>query len=447
MRARELIDEDLLVRYRELSEVRKKQSKKGAKGFLIFFLICIAIGAILGFSFAILDDIYEFTFTKDKDKFSLYFCLGLIWYFIAYFLNIIIHEAGHLVFGLLSGYRFLSYRILSLTLMKKDGKLVWKHQKTPGIAGQCLMLPPKWEEGKKYPVALYNLGGGLLNLIFCILPIPLFFCGNTMLSWGVGIFLFCGFVVGVTNLIPMTVGIPNDGKNYSYCKKSPQNVYAFYLQLELNARLSCGAHYSDFTEETFRLPDGAKLDNTLTLYVVLKRYDWLLSQSRFEEASEQLDAISEQLMKMPSGVINSVYLERLFLLLRQREEKREEMTEDGILSEKERRFLAEAASYYSVVGPILRVNKSVIDCIRIKITYLCCTSEWERELIDLLSDSKKGKLPAKPIKRKVPSVEECYINAEKIVKRHPVIGEAEYQMKLICQVMKKNEDRKRGENE
>ena len=35
----------------------------------------------------------------------------------AILLHVIIHEAGHLVFGLLSGYRFVSFRIFSLTLV------------------------------------------------------------------------------------------------------------------------------------------------------------------------------------------------------------------------------------------------------------------------------------------------------------------------------------------
>ncbi len=39
------------------------------------------------------------------------------------FLQIIIHEAGHLVCGLASGYRFVSFRILSFTLIREDGKL------------------------------------------------------------------------------------------------------------------------------------------------------------------------------------------------------------------------------------------------------------------------------------------------------------------------------------
>jgi hypothetical protein len=37
--------------------------------------------------------------------------LGLLFFFASFFVQIILHEAGHLVFGGLSGYRFVSFRI------------------------------------------------------------------------------------------------------------------------------------------------------------------------------------------------------------------------------------------------------------------------------------------------------------------------------------------------
>ena len=38
--------------------------------------------------------------------------------FLAHFFSIALHEGGHCLFGLLSGYRFLSFRIGSLILLK-----------------------------------------------------------------------------------------------------------------------------------------------------------------------------------------------------------------------------------------------------------------------------------------------------------------------------------------
>ncbi|MEE1297463.1 MAG: hypothetical protein UHE62_01880, partial [Muribaculaceae bacterium] len=38
--------------------------------------------------------------------------------FVGGFLQIVIHEAGHLVAGLLSGYKFISFRIFNYTILK-----------------------------------------------------------------------------------------------------------------------------------------------------------------------------------------------------------------------------------------------------------------------------------------------------------------------------------------
>ena len=82
---------------------------------------------------------------------------------LALYLQTAVHEAGHLVCGLLSGYRFCSYRLGSLMLLREEGRLRLRRLKIAGTAGQCLMAPPPWSE--ELPVILYNLGGCLFNLL------------------------------------------------------------------------------------------------------------------------------------------------------------------------------------------------------------------------------------------------------------------------------------------
>ena len=88
--------------------------------------------------------------------------------FISFFLHIILHEGGHLVCGLLSGYRFVSYRAGSIIWVKQGKQIVRKKFSIPGTGGQCLLDPPEPEEDGSFPSLLYNLGGGLSNLLFCL---------------------------------------------------------------------------------------------------------------------------------------------------------------------------------------------------------------------------------------------------------------------------------------
>ena len=79
-------------------------------------------------------------------------------------LQFIIHEAGHLVFGLLSGYRFASFRIGNLMLIRQNGRIRLRRLSLPGTGGQCLLIPPDLKNGR-LPVVCYLMGNAILNLV------------------------------------------------------------------------------------------------------------------------------------------------------------------------------------------------------------------------------------------------------------------------------------------
>ncbi len=95
--------------------------------------------------------------------------------YLAMFLQMFIHEGGHLVFGLLTGYRFSSFRIASLMLLKENGSYHWKKLSLAGTGGQCLMCPHDLVDGKiRYVV--YNFSGVFFTLISAVLPVIPDFC-------------------------------------------------------------------------------------------------------------------------------------------------------------------------------------------------------------------------------------------------------------------------------
>ena len=94
--------------------------------------------------------------------------------YVAIFAQIIIHEAGHLIFGLVSGYQFSSFRIFSFMWVKENGRIRLRRLSVAGTGGQCLMAPPDMVDGK-IPLVLYNLGGSLMNFISAIVCLGLYF--------------------------------------------------------------------------------------------------------------------------------------------------------------------------------------------------------------------------------------------------------------------------------
>jgi len=90
-------------------------------------------------------------------KLGLAICFSFLSMAIAVVLNIMLHEAGHLVFGLLTDYKFVSYRAFSFTLIKDvQGKFKWKKYSISGTLGQCLMEPPRDFKSDNLPYFWYN---------------------------------------------------------------------------------------------------------------------------------------------------------------------------------------------------------------------------------------------------------------------------------------------------
>ena len=72
----------------------------------------------------------------------------------------ILHEGGHLLFGALTGYRFISFRIFQFMWVMEKGKLRFRRMHLAGTAGQCLMGPPDLKNGTiPFPSACTTMAG------------------------------------------------------------------------------------------------------------------------------------------------------------------------------------------------------------------------------------------------------------------------------------------------
>ncbi len=180
------------------------------------------------------------------------------------FFHTIVHEAGHLIFGLLSGYKFSSFRVFSFMFLLENGKIRIRKLSLAGTAGQCLMIPPDGDEGK-IPFVLYNLGGSFMNFIVSSVTLVLFFVfNNAYVSIVMLVFSIFGFFLGITNILPLRIGkIDNDGYNaYSMCK-NPDSVKAFFFQMKVNELVSKGYRLKDMPDEWFALPSDEEMQNNM----------------------------------------------------------------------------------------------------------------------------------------------------------------------------------------
>ena len=113
------------------------------------FLRSIVIGMLIGFGL-VLAGFAVFSDRPISELMNAIVSVDMVVTMIASFMAVIlalvlqtlIHEAGHLVFGLLTCYRFVSFRIFNLTIINKAGKFAFRRFSVLGTAGQCLMSPP-----------------------------------------------------------------------------------------------------------------------------------------------------------------------------------------------------------------------------------------------------------------------------------------------------------------
>lgn len=263
---------------------------------ILFFLISVALGAVCGFLIAAFAA--QAAGSTPGPGFLL---LLFILFYLIFFLHIILHEAGHMVFGLLTGYHFCSFRIGSLMLIKKEGHFRLRRHSVAGTSGQCLMAPPG-SPTENYPVILYNLGGSLMNFISALLAFFLYliYPKNTLLSILLLLFILIGVGSALLNGIPLRLSsVNNDGCNTLELMKNPAARRAFWIQLKANEQISLGVSLGDMPEEWFTLPADEDMKNSLVATLGVFAANRLLEQHRFQES----EALMEHLLSIPSGIL------------------------------------------------------------------------------------------------------------------------------------------------
>ena len=234
--------------------------------------------------------------------------------FVAHQLHIILHEAGHLLFGKLSGYHFVSFRVYNQMLVKEHGKLVRKKYNVVGTGGQALMSPPELKNGT-FPLALYNMGGALMNVLVGALCLWLFFLVPSFWKAAFLTAAVLGVGMGLINIIPLRVGgIPNDGYNLLTLRRK-QNAaarHAFWVMLRANAMVASGSRAREFPAQWFDWIDMAHLDDPLVASAAVLRYNYLLDSGELAEARSLLQTLFDTATELPSVIRNELRCELLF---------------------------------------------------------------------------------------------------------------------------------------
>lgn len=278
-----------------MEKKKKKTSWQQWIGVMFFILIGAVCGVLMTFY---IDSAME----ADKAPLKK-ICTMFLLLFVMYFgilVQMVIHEAGHLVFGLATGYRFGSFRIMNFMWLKENNRITLKHFSLAGTGGQCLMVPPDMADGK-IPVVLYNLGGSIMNIAASFLFLCSYFIIARMNFLSVTLLMFSviGFMLGVMNGVPMRFGgIDNDGYNAYSLTRDDKALRSFWIQMKVQEQNAKGIRLKDMPEEWFCMPSVEEMGNSMIAAIAVFYCNRLMDMQDFEEANKRM----QQLLEMESGI-------------------------------------------------------------------------------------------------------------------------------------------------
>lgn len=290
---------------------KKKRNNKSIITGICFMIVMLLVGFLAGYLSGRTGGKSNLSFDQILFKIG----VDLVIFGIVFIIQIIIHESGHLIFGLISRYEFISFRVGSITIVKADGKFKLKKFNIKGTGGQCLMMP-KTNNYEELHYILYNLGGVLMNAIVSIVSaiILLSIDTNKYIEVILIAFIFVGIVCVIGNGIPMKIsGIANDGYNILSISKDKFIKYCFYTQLKVNGLLYKGMRIKDMPIEWFYIKDGADINNPLVTSLKIMEANYYHDKLNFEMAKKCYEDILENAPKIIKLYENEIKCELLFL--------------------------------------------------------------------------------------------------------------------------------------
>jgi len=209
------------------------------------------------------------------------------------FISIIWHELGHLVFGIKSKLKFVSFSVLNLIIKKEDNK--FKISKSPtisGVGGYCNMSFEESKEYSKKSIVSYFLGGITFNWIFVIIfSILLTLSNNAYLAIIALLFISTNVYLALYNSVPVTQmsGLITDMLHVINCYKDSDYVVELSKIDKIQNLVSNGCELKDIDEKLFYMPKDFSTSSKITmaqLYI-----DYIADKGQYYDAIEHIKTI------------------------------------------------------------------------------------------------------------------------------------------------------------
>lgn len=280
--------------------------------------------------------------------------LSILLFVVAMLVQVIAHEFGHLVCGLLSGYRFVSFRIGSVVVIRDRGKLRFKRFSIAGTGGQCLLTPPE-KPVEEVPFILYNAGGVLANLLVALIAAML--CAGVEMNVHAETFCMYLVIVGVflaiTNGVPMKLGgMVNDARNIMSLRSNLLERRLFVNQLRVNAMVQQGMTPCGMPEYLFRPVEDVDYSSAIQVSSLIMRVSYLHECGDFEGAYTLLKQVSDHRQKIIGLLVKEAECELVYTAL-----------VTGRTNEARRLYTKELQTYVKAYSKVMSSKQRVLSAV------------------------------------------------------------------------------------
>lgn len=245
--------------------------------------------------------------------------LAVVLFLFAFVLQIVLHEAGHMLAGLAAGWRFVSFRIFNVMLLRRDGRYRLTSFGIPGMAGQCLMSPPDLPAAQCRFMS-YEAGGFIANAVITLVALAVLLWGGDRLGLGWTIFLFSlivsGLVLVLSNGVPLEAGgIPNDGMTIRHLRRDPSLAEVLVNLLRCNAMQMDGVRLKDMPDDCFGAMTVADCSGYNGTMLAMMRMSREIDRHDFESAATLARELKAHEADIPGIYVMELTREYIFLKL------------------------------------------------------------------------------------------------------------------------------------
>lgn len=224
------------------------------------------------------------------------------------------HELGHLIFGKINNFAFLSFTVWFFRISKIGKKLRFDFVKMNEEAGSTEFIPIGTKNLEKRLKSM-TFGGLLFSFITMLFSLPVFFITSTPL-WlycFLAMFLPIGAFVLFGNALPMVNdGAYNDGGVIYGINKQTDSIKVLINILKVHAELYKGKTPAEIDETLyFDLPQLPEDDiNFITLLNL--RYNYYLDKQDYENAKKIISRLTTLTEYMPKSIYNAIKADELY---------------------------------------------------------------------------------------------------------------------------------------